>query len=86
MVIKADSFIKALLKKTKKAKRIINTLRILSKKTTKDPLLKLALQLASLHQPAISDFRLKFSLDQMPGPPPNDVCRPKYQSAGDFCI
>jgi hypothetical protein len=86
MVIKADLFIKALLKKTQKAKKIINKLRFLSKKSTKDPLFKMALQLASLHKPTIMDYRLKYCLDSSPAPPPHDVCSPQYPAASDFSI
>ena len=86
MVIKADLLIKALLKKTKKAKKIISKFIRLPQKEKKDPLVRMAYKLASLHKPTPSDYRLKFCLDKSPDPPPNDMCSPKYQSPGDFSI
>ena len=86
MVVKADLFIKALVKKTKKAKKFINKFKKLSKKTSDDPLARMALKLASLHKPVVQDYRLKFCLDQSPEPARGDICTSNYQAAGDFSI
>ena len=86
MVVKADLFIKTLLKKTKKAKKFINKFNKLSKKTSNDPLAKIAHHLASLHKPAAQNYRLKFCLDQSPDPPPGDNCRSNHLATGDFSI
>ena len=86
MVIKADLFIKALLKNTKKAKRIFKKFKELPEKLKKDPLFKMASKLASLHKPVIRDYHLKFCLDKSPEPPSESVCRPNYHSAGDYSI
>jgi hypothetical protein len=86
MVIKADLLIKALLKKTKKAKRILNKFIRAPKTSKKDPLVNIAYRLASLHKATISDYRLKFCLDDSPTPPPLDACSWDYQSQSDYCI
>ena len=86
MVIKADLFIKALLKNTKKAKRISRKFRELPENLKKDPLFKMASKLASLHIPVTMDYRLKFCLDNRLEQPSDSACRPNYQSLGDYSI
>ena len=86
MVIKADLFIKALLKNTKKAKRFLNKVKKLPEKIKKDPLFKMAYSLASLHKPAIRDYRLKFCLDKSPELPSDNACSPNYRSLSDYSI
>lgn len=86
MVIKADLLIQALLKNTKRTKRIINRFKQIPEKIKKDPLFKMAYKLASLHKPAIRDYRLKFCLDKSPESPSDIVCSPNYQSQGDYSI
>ncbi|MBW2412432.1 MAG: NERD domain-containing protein [Deltaproteobacteria bacterium] len=86
MVIKADLFIKALLKNTKKAKRIFKKFKKLPEKLKKDSLYKMASKLASLDKPVISDYRLKFCLDKSPEPPTDSVCPTNYHSPGDYSI
>jgi hypothetical protein len=85
-VMKADLFIKTLLKKTKKAKRIINKFKKLSEKIKKDPLFIMADKLASLHKTVTRDYRLKFCLDKSPEPPSDPACIPDNQSPGDYSI
>lgn len=86
MVVKADMLLKALLKKTKRSKRIVNNFRFLPKKAKNDPLINLACRLTSLHQSSQCDYRIKFSLDNIPTPPPLDACSPDYKAPGDYCI
>jgi hypothetical protein len=86
MVIKANMLIKALLKKTKKGKRIANKFISLSKKKKKDPLINLACRLTALHYPLTCDYRIKFSLDNIPPPQPLVVRSPEYSAPSDYCI
>jgi len=84
MVVKADMFIKALLKKNGKNRRMGNNIKLLKKKLKKDPLIKLAFRLASLHQPSNGDYRMKFCLDNSPPPPPLDAGPQDSTALGDF--
>lgn len=86
MVIKADLFIKALLKNTKKLRKINIKFSRLSKKIKKDPLFKMSHKLASLHKPGMRDYRLKFCLDKSPELPSDNVYNPNCQSPGDYSI
>lgn len=89
MVVNADMFIKAFLKKNGGNKRIGNNIKLLRKKLEKDPLIKLAYRLASLHQPSNGDYRIKFCLNNSPLPPPLDAGRQDSQdntALGDFSI
>lgn len=86
MIVKADMFLKAFLKKTSRNKRIGKNIKSLQKKIQKDPLIKLAYRLASLHQPSACDYRIKFCLDKSPPPPPLDAGRQISAASGDFSI
>ena len=86
MVVKADMFIKALLKKNGRNKQMGNNIKLLEKKLKKDPLIKLAFRLASLHQPSNGDYRKKFCLDNSPPRPPLDAGPQDSTALGDFCI
>lgn len=86
MVIKGDFLIKALLKQTRKAKRIITKFIGFPKKAKKDPLVWVACRLSSLHRSIETDYTQKFGLVNTP---PSASAEPRnldYISNCDYCI